>query len=365
MTTQRALITLGNGQLGLLLDKAAKKLGIPFQALSLAEAWEWTRANPDPTTLVTFEQEHVDESLLSTLRALGVESFPTWEHFLLLKSKLSQKRFLEQNGLPTAAFLPVSPWGAEAEAFIRNRGAILKAGKGGYDGKGVWKVDAKGMTSEASAQEVAARITEPYLEELVDFDDEAAVVVCRSRSGAMETYPTVRSIQKEGICREVEYSLEFSSTKRALEAGTIARNIAERLGYVGTLAVEFFFRGDEVLVNEIAPRVHNSGHFTIDVCAGSQFENHLRAGLDLPLERSEPTHPAALMVNLLWPEGHEFAPLFAKLTCGPAWPDNVKLHWYGKSEPRPRRKMGHFTVYGERLSECREIAEQILASRWA
>jgi phosphoribosylaminoimidazole carboxylase (NCAIR synthetase) len=119
-------------------------------------------------------------------------------------------------------------------------------------------------------------------------------------------------------------------------------------------------------VNEIAPRVHNSGHFTIDVCAGSQFENHLRAGLGLPLETTEPTHPAALMVNLLWPPAEkEFAPLFTRLTCGPEWPENAKLHWYGKLEARPNRKMGHFTVYGNSLAECRESAEQLLASRWS
>src|SRR5690606_23600714 len=105
----------------------------------------------------------------------GVESFPTWEHFLLLKSKLSQKRFLQENGLPTAAFLPVSSWGPEAEDFLK-KGAVLKAGKGGYDGKGVWKVDAKGMTSEGPAREIAARLVEPYLEEMVSFDEEAAVV---------------------------------------------------------------------------------------------------------------------------------------------------------------------------------------------
>ena len=94
-------------------------------------------------------------------------------------------------------------------------------------------------------------------------------------------------------------------------------------------------------------------------------ENHLRAGLGLPLARTEPTHPAALMVNLLWPPSEkEFAPIFSRLTCGPAWPENVKLHWYGKSEIRPRRKMGHFTVYGSKLDECRDTARQILASRW-
>ncbi len=203
------------------------------------------------------------------------------------------------------------------------------------------------------------------LEKRIDFDEEIAAVVCRSKNGEVELYPTVRSIQLEGICFQVEYTKEFASSEVAKKAGAIALEIAEKLQYVGVLAVEFFVKGNEVLVNEIAPRVHNSGHFTIDVVAGSQFENHLRAGLGMPLARTEPAHAAAVMVNLLWPPSEkEFAPLFAKLTCGPAWPENAKLHWYGKSEVRARRKMGHFTVYGSSLDECRVTASQILASRW-
>ncbi len=366
MTTQRAVITLGNGQLGLMLGKAAKKLEIPFTALGLPDAWNWLKNNPDPSAfLVTFEQEHVDENLLAALQAHGIPSFPTWENFLLFKSKLSQKKFLQEKGIPTADFIPAEPWTEDCDRFIQG-GAVLKAGKGGYDGKGVWLVDAQGRTKDGSAREVAAKLVEPYLEKRVAFQEEAAAVVCRSASGAMEVYPTVRSIQKDSICHQVEYSRAFANSALGRKAASISRRIAEEMQYVGVLAVEFFFSGSDALVNEIAPRVHNSGHFTIDVCAGSQFENHLRAGLGMELAKTEPTHEAAVMVNLLWPPSEkEFAPLFTRLTCGPAWPENAKMHWYGKSEIRPFRKMGHFTVYGKTLEQCRAEAEQILDSRWA
>lgn len=367
MTVQRALITLGIGQLALMLGKAAKKLEVSFTALDLSDAWAWIKENPDPSAfIITFEQEHIDEALLAAIKAQGIKAFPTWESFMLLKSKLSQKKFLQENQIPTSHFIPASPWTAECDLFIRDKkGAVLKSGKGGYDGKGVWLVDAQGQTKDGPAKNVAAKLVDPYIEEKITFQEEIAAVVCRSAKGAIELYPTVRSIQREGICFKVEYSKEFAHTTAALRAGALARQIAEKLDYIGVLAIEYFVVGDEVIVNEIAPRVHNSGHFTIDLCAGSQFENHLRAGLGMELEKTAPTSPAALMVNLLWPENEsDFAPLFTRLTCGPTWPENVKLHWYGKSEARPRRKMGHFTVYGNTLAECREQAEQILASRW-
>lgn len=350
-----------------MLGKAAKRLEIPFVMLSLPDAWHWLKDGKIDGQLLTFEQEHVDEQLVAELEARGVESFPSWAAFQKLKSKRTQKELLQRYQLPTSPFLPASPWNAACDAFVQqNNGAVLKAGRGGYDGKGVWLLNAQGLSPQGeSGQEIAARIQQPYLEEKVEFSEEVAAVVCRSASGEVKVYPTVRSLQVEGICFQVEYSKEFGSSPLAKRAGEIAREIAEKLGYVGVLAVEFFVRGGELLVNEIAPRVHNSGHFTIDLCAGSQFENHLRAGLALPLARTEPTHPAAVMVNLLWPPSEkEFAPLFAKLTCGPEWPENAKLHWYGKSEIRPRRKMGHFTVYGNTIEECRATASQILASRW-
>jgi 5-(carboxyamino)imidazole ribonucleotide synthase len=367
MTTQKTVITLGNGQLGLMLGKAAKKLEIPFAALSLPDARNWINEARAEEHIVTFEQEHVDEDLLRQLEKKGIPSFPSWASFDRLKSKRLQKEFLKDRGIATSAFLPASPWTSECDEFIRARGgAVLKAGRGGYDGKGVWILGADGKTiSGETGMEIAARIQQPYLEERVAFSEEIAAVVCRGAGGEIELYPTVKSIQVEGICFQVEYSREFAQSAVARTAGSIATTIAHELGYVGVLAVEFFVRGSEVLVNEIAPRVHNSGHFSIDVCAGSQFENHLRAGLGFPLARAEPVSQAAVMVNLLWPPSEkEFAPLFSKLTCGPAWPEHVKLHWYGKSEIRPRRKMGHFTVYGSTLEECRATAASVLASRW-
>lgn len=365
MTT--TVITLGNGQLGLMLSKAAKSLNIPFEYLSLPDAWTWLRQGAMKNALVTFEQEHVDETLLKAIKEQGIESFPSWDAFMLLRSKKSQKEFLTQHKIPCSTFLPASPWDKICDDFyLKNNGAVLKSGKGGYDGKGVWMVDANGQTKDGPVSSLASHLTDPYLEQKIAFDYEIAAVVCRSKTGEILNYPCVKSMQRDGICFQVEYTQEFAHSPVALTAAQYARQIAEKLQYVGVLAVECFVQGENVLVNEIAPRVHNSGHFTIDVCAGSQFENHLRAGLGMPLLSTQPTHPAALMVNLLWPESEkEFAPLFTKLTCGSPWPENAKLHWYGKSEIRPRRKMGHFTIYGKTLAECHAQADQILASRWA
>ncbi len=350
-----------------MLSKAAKQLGIRFSAVGIPEAWSLIK-DVDPTqVIITFEQEHIDENLLAAIEARGIPSFPSWKSFLRMKSKRTQKELIAHCGIASAPHVNASPWTAATDAFIReHQGAVLKSGKGGYDGKGVWLVEANGQTKDGPAAEVAAKLVDPYIEKRVNFSAEIAAVVCRSATGEIESYPTVRSIQQNGICFQVEYTKEFAQTAVAQKAKEIAKQIAEGLQYVGVLAVECFVQGEEVLVNEIAPRVHNSGHFTIDVCAGSQFENHLRAGLGMPLARTEPTHPAALMVNLLWPPSEkDFAPLFTRLTCGAPWPENVKLHWYGKSEARPWRKMGHFTVYGETLAECHKVADQILDSRWA
>ncbi len=366
--TTKEVIALGNGQLGLMLGKAAKRLGVSFEMFSLAEAWEWLKDANTANTLVTFEQEHVNEELLEEIQKNKIPSFPTWKSFLLLRSKRSQKAFLKKHGFPTADSIAPGNWDTDADKFLKaHKGGVLKAGKGGYDGRGVWILDETGHTKDGiHGREIWANAAEPYLEAHMSFESEIASVVCRSVNGNLAAYPTVKSIQREGVCFQVEYTKEFSSAKIAKEAAKIAEDIAKKLDYVGVLAVEFFMTGNKIIVNEIAPRVHNSGHFTIDVCAGSQFENHLRAGLGLPLESIDPSHPAALMVNLLWPEAEkDFATLYAKLTCGEPWPENVKLHWYGKSEIRPNRKMGHFTVYGESISECREAAEQILATRWA
>ncbi len=367
VSPQKSVITLGSGQLGLMLGKAAKSLNIPFEAFSLEEAWRWLEHSDATNCVISFEQEHVDEALLAEIQKRHIPCFPGLESFTLLRSKLSQKQFLAKHKIPSSPFLAIQS-AQDAKAFLqKHKGAVLKAGRGGYDGKGVWILDSAGSTSSGeNLAELLPQIREAYLEEKIAYDYEIAAVVCRSTKGEIALYPTVKSLQKNGICAEVEYTKEFAASKIAKAAGTIAQQIAEKLSYVGVLAVELFVVGDKILVNEIAPRVHNSGHFTIDVCAGSQFENHLRAGLGLPLADSKPSSDTALMVNLLWPPSEkEFAPLYTRLTCGPEWPANAKLHWYGKSGVRAWRKMGHFTVYSSSLEECKKIAQQILASRWA
>jgi 5-(carboxyamino)imidazole ribonucleotide synthase len=364
---KRSILVLGNGQLGLLLGRAAQPLGIDCISLSIPDVWTWLERHPDPSQYcVTFEQEHVDGTLLAHIERIGAQSFPSWHAFQVLSSKRRQKELLNRIGLATAPWIAAETRENTLRFLQEKKGGILKAGRGGYDGKGVWSFDSFGKGKKNTLDEVWPTLREPYVEEKIEFDSEWAAVVVRSATGEILRYPTVRSIQREGICFQVEYSQELASTALAQRAGEWAEKIAKELNYVGTLAVEFFAKGEELLVNEIAPRVHNSGHFTIDLCSGSQFENHLRAGLGMPLGSTKPTHNAALMVNLLWPpQETDFAPLFTKLSCGPPWPPEAKLHWYGKSEPRPLRKMGHFTVYGDNLASCRALADQILASRWA
>jgi len=364
---QKTIITLGNGQLGLMLGKAAKSLPISYHMFSLEEAYAWLNEGDTTNCVVTFEQEHIDPLLLEKIQLAGIPSFPSWANFSLLRSKREQKTFLTKHHIPTASYITADKWDETILNFLQSKnGGVLKAGRGGYDGNGVWIVNEKGNSKDSSVEKILPQLKEAYLEEKISYNFELAAVVCRSQTGDIALYPTVKSIQVNGICTEVEYTEEFSHTPLAQEAGKIAQKIAEKLEYVGVLAVELFVVDGKLLVNEIAPRVHNSGHFTIDICAGSQFENHLRAGAGLPLSSSKPAHKAAIMVNLLWPQAEtEFAPLYTRLSCGPDWPENVKLHWYGKSEIRPNRKMGHFTVYGSTIKECREIAQQILASRWA
>jgi 5-(carboxyamino)imidazole ribonucleotide synthase len=364
----KSVFTIGAGQLGLLLSKSAKQLGIPFEYRAAPESWAWLESVNDPTAvIVTFEQEHVDELLLLEIQKKGIESFPSWSSFSLLRDKLRQKQFLTSHQLPTASFAAAG----EIEPFLQKHGeAILKAGRGGYDGQGVWKLSADGqavgLKGTTTLSTLLPSLKSAYVEEKINFDYEIASVVCRSKTGEIVVYPTVKTIQQNGICIEVEFSTQFANSMIAQLAQSLAKSIVEKLDYVGVLAIEFFVKGEQIFVNEIAPRVHNSGHFTIDVCQGSQFENHLRAGLGWPLAATTPSHPCAIMVNLLWPTKEtEFAPLYTKLTCGLPWPENVKLHWYGKSDPRPLRKMGHFTVYGTNLEQCRAQAQQILAQRWA
>jgi 5-(carboxyamino)imidazole ribonucleotide synthase len=248
---------------------------------------------------------------------------------------------------------------AEVEAFAQENGGyplVLKTTRGGYDGKGVWVVhdgnEAAGVVSRVVPQALLA-------EERVDFVRELSAVVARAPSGQMAAYPVVESVQRDGVCVEVVAPAPGIDPAQAVESQTIAMSIAAGLGVTGVLAVELFeARDGRILVNELAMRPHNTGHWSIDGAVTSQFENHLRGVLDLPLGSTRARAPWTVMVNIL---GGSAPTLYDGYPHVQARDPGVRVHLYGKSV-RPGRKVGHVTVYGHDLDEVRERAGH--AAHW-
>jgi 5-(carboxyamino)imidazole ribonucleotide synthase len=253
----------------------------------------------------------------------------------------------------SAAGVPCPAWAvvataAELVAFAEGLGGfpvVLKVSRGGYDGRGVWVVDSVAQ-AEALLGEVALGPGVQWLaEQYVPFTRELAAQVARSPSGQVAVYPVVRTVQTDGICTEVVAPCPGLSDEHALAAQQVALRLAEALDVVGMLAVELFDTPEGVLVNELAMRPHNSGHWTIDGAVTSQFENHLRAVLDLPLGSPMARAPHTVMVNVL---GGEHPDLYAAYKHVMARDPGLKVHLYGK-DVRPGRKVGHVTAYGEDL----------------
>jgi 5-(carboxyamino)imidazole ribonucleotide synthase len=252
---------------------------------------------------------------------------------------------------------------ADVAAFAAETGGpvVLKTTRGGYDGKGVWVV--RDPADSSTALETAARTGARVLaEELVDFRRELAALVVRSPSGQVAAYPVVESVQRDGICEEVVAPAPDLGEELALEAQQIAMTIAQELDVTGVLAVELFeTRDGRVLVNELAMRPHNTGHWSIDGAVTSQFENHLRAVLDLPLGSPQARAPWTVMVNIL---GGSHGALSEELYAGYrhvlARDPQLKVHLYGKAV-KPGRKVGHVTAYGSDLDEVRERARHAAA----
>jgi 5-(carboxyamino)imidazole ribonucleotide synthase len=227
---------------------------------------------------------------------------------------------------------------------------VLKTVRGGYDGKGVWV--ARSAEDAVLAEPFRAGVA-VLAEELVDFRRELSAVVARSPHGQAVAYPVVESVQADGICVEVLAPAPGLPADRAAEAQRIALSVAAELGVVGVLAVELFeTRDGRVLVNELAMRPHNTGHWTIDGAVTSQFENHLRAVLDLPLGDPRARDPYTVMVNVLGGDLAETYPSYRHLL---ARDPGLRVHWYGK-QVRPGRKVAHVTVCGEDLDDLRERA---------
>jgi 5-(carboxyamino)imidazole ribonucleotide synthase len=346
---------IGGGQLARMMVPPAVELGLGIAVLaesvassaSIAAAavgdyrdLDTVLAFAEGVDVVTFDHEHVPQEVLRALVESGVAVHPGPDALRYAQDKLVMRRRLSELGLPVPDWAAVST-PAELDAFLTDHGgrAVVKTPRGGYDGKGVRVV--------SSGAEVADWFGHGELlaEELVEFRRELSQMLARRPSGEIALWPVVESIQRDGVCAEVIAPAPGSAGRIAEVAGEVAVAIAEHLEVTGALAVELFETTDDrILVNELAMRPHNSGHWTIDGSTTSQFEQHLRAVLDLPLGATGCREPWTVMVNVFG----GLAPdrLALALDDQPA----VKIHGYGK-EARPGRKAGHVTAVGDDLDD--------------
>lgn len=305
--------------------------------------------------LLTIEIENVNLDALEKLEAEGLKVYPSPKTLRLIQNKGVQKEFYIENQIPTAAFKrfpSINGLRTEMENGMIEMPFVWKCAQFGYDGNGVKVV--RSMSDIENLPNV-----ECIAEQMVAFKNELAVIVVRSESGEVKTYPVVE-MEFHPEANQVEYvicpaRIDYNIAKKANE---IALKVSEAYNHVGLLAVEMFQTHDEgILVNEVAPRPHNSGHYSIEASYSSQFENHLRAILGLPLG-STASKVAGIMVNLVGAEGYSGNVIYENIEKIMAI-DGVTPHIYGKKETRPFRKMGHVTIVNEDMATARKIAEEV------
>lgn len=354
--TTPELAVIGGGQLARMMTPPAIALGIRLRLLAEGDDVSAAQVIPDyvvgshldlrdlkeaigSAQVVTFDHEHVPSEHLQALAEAGHACRPGPHALIYAQDKLVMRKRLSELGVPCPRWAPI-----ESIDDAREFGFpfVLKTARGGYDGKGVWVV-----RTEADAADVIAHAeVELLAEELVDFTRELSAQVARSASGEMAPYPVVESRQENGVCAEVIAPAPNLDPAAAAHARDIARDVAEKLDVVGMLAVELFETSDgRILVNELAMRPHNTGHWSIEGAQTSQFENHLRAVLDLPLGSTEPIGRWSVMVNVL---GGSETDLVAGRNRALAAEPNVHVHLYGK-DVKPGRKVGHVTATGTDL----------------
>lgn len=305
--------------------------------------------------LLTFEIESVNAKALEDLEALGKKVYPSAATLHKIQNKAVQKKFYDSNQIPTADFEVFENLKSLRKAIsngIVNFPFVWKSSTGGYDGKGVSMIKSEESLNSLPDAECIA-------EDLVDFKTEIAVIVSRSVSGEIKTYPVVE-MEFHPVANQVEYVLcpARIEDKVSNKARELAHLVSSKFEHVGLLAVEMFVtQSDEVLVNEVAPRPHNSGHFSIEGSFTNQFEQHLRAILDLPLGSTE-SKINSVMVNLVGDENHTGDVIYEGIERIMAMP-GVTPHIYGKRETRPFRKMGHVNIIHSELNEARAIAETV------
>ena len=289
--------------------------------------------------VVTFEHELVPLSVIKGLEAEGVRVYPPSSAFVYSQDKAQMRKVL--NDLPSPQWQLITD-----ETEVSSFPVIAKAISGGYDGRGVWKISSTDMLAE-----IIAINPQLLIEELVEFESEIAVMVARSPHGQASTWTPTQTIQENGICTRTVTPAARVSTELCEKASALALTIAERVGLVGVMAVEMFVKGDQLFINELAMRPHNSGHWTIEGSVTSQFEQHLRAILDLPLGDPSMTASYAVMGNILGGDKSDmYRPYLHLMARNP----ELKVHQYMK-EVRPGRKIGHVNAVGENLLHLEEL----------
>jgi len=358
---------IGGGQLSRMTAAPAAALGIDFRVLAANPDESAAQVVRDPfigshddlddlrafargCDVVTFDHEHVPPSYLEQLTETAVRPGPG--ALIHAQDKITMRKALADLGLPIPQWAVVT--NAEEVIEFGDRigwPVIVKVSRGGYDGRGVWRV--------SSAAEAAAVLQQPlnpgaqwFVEAMVPFQRELSAQVARSPHGQAVAYPIVRTKQIDGICAEVVAPCPDLDDDAAMRAQEIALTVARELNVTGMLAVELFDTGSEIVINELAMRPHNSGHWSIEGATTSQFENHLRAVLDWPLGSPAALAPFAVMVNIL---GGDLPDLHTAFRHVMARDPGLHVHLYGK-EVRPGRKVGHVTVLGDNVADLQARA---------
>ncbi|MCU1599319.1 MAG: purK [Frankiales bacterium] len=358
---------VGGGQLSRMTHQAAIALGLSLRVLADTghdsaalvannvvfgshTSKEDLLAFAEGCEVVTFDHEHVPGDLIRAMEEAGHTVLPSSAALLHAQDKLVMREKLAALGVPVPPFASITSR-EDLEGFGAEHGwpLVLKAATGGYDGKGVWIVD-----SAEEAAPVLGSGVRLLAEQKVPLQRELAAVVARSPYGQAAAWPVVETVQSRGICVEVVAPAPGLSDDLAVEAQGLALRLAQELGVVGVLAVELFETADGILVNELAMRPHNSGHWTIEGARTSQFEQHVRAVLDYPLGTTTLTAPVVVMANLLGGDGDP--ELDERLHLLFAHDPSLKVHLYGK-EVRPGRKIGHVTALGDDLDPTRARAQ--------
>ncbi len=365
---QQTLGILGGGQLGRMMALSAREMGLNVVVLEPGEnspcgqvadhqittAYddrEGIKKLAEQSDVVTYEFENIDAESANWLEENG--NLPQGSRLLsVTQHRLKEKETLQKAGVPVAPYRPVTDLRSLQRA-VEELGypSVLKTCRGGYDGKGQFVI------KQESDLEIAATLlekeTDCVLEAWVPFEKEISVIITRSVSGEVKSFPIAENIHKENILHQTIAPARITN-KTADQAKLLAGSIATELELVGTLAVEMFVAKDgTIYVNELAPRPHNSGHYTIEACETSQFDQHVRAVCNWPLGNTELIKPA-VMINILG-EHHETV-LREIGNLGEA-----KLHLYGKKEAKAKRKMGHITVLGDTIEQALEKAEKVSA----